>query len=217
MSAGQRYGQPPSGLVGASSPSHTTRVRFKAHIQMKGMIDSINSPSHPTMSSAAYQTYQGRLSRHRAVAQFRSAKFLDSDIVLIVKAGGLDSPRCFAERDPRGSGSLALQLTLLPKFDLPPMPSQEFIFLVDRSGSMGGSRIETAKRTMAILLRFLPGQGTTTLNIFSFGSHCDSLWATSMPYSNATLAQAVGIWQILCTFSADSRFVTDPSCDGYGC
>lgn len=192
MRVGERYGVLPAGMVGAAPPSSATRVRVTAHIQMRGIIESVTSPSHPTMSVAAYETHLGRPSRHRTVAKFRSSDFLRSDFVLVVKAAGLDLPRCFAERDPRGSGSLAMQLTLMPKFDLPPIGSQEFIFLVDRSGSMAKDRIQTAKKTLSMLLRFLPGRGAATMfNIFSFGNHCDALWNSSSPYSNVTLAQAV--------------------------
>lgn len=190
MCVGERYGEVPEGMDGASGPSAHTRVRFNANIQMKGVIASVTSPSHPGVHVAAYQTHVGRPSRHRATVRFRSPYFLHSDFVLVVKAAGLDRPRCFAEHDPRGSGSLAMQLTLMPKFDLPPVQSQEYIFLVDRSGSMRNSRIETAKRTLSMLLRALPFDGTT-LNIFSFGSRCDSLWTSSMAYSDAVLAQAV--------------------------
>ena len=195
MCVGDRYGTPPAELHGASSPSSKTRVRFTAHIQMRGVIESATSPSHPEIYVAPYQTHLGRPSRHRAIAKLRSPDYLYTDIILHIKVAGLDVPRCFAERDPRGSRSLALQLTLVPKLDLPPVPNQEFIFLVDRSGSMGGSRIETAKKTLALLLRFLPGsRAATTFNIFSFGSHCDSLWQVSEPYSDVTMKQAVSTY-----------------------
>jgi uncharacterized protein with von Willebrand factor type A (vWA) domain len=108
--------------------------------------------------------------------------------VLIIQADGLDAPRCFAERDSRGQ-TVAMQLTMVPKFKLPPIPEQEFIFVVDRSGSMGGERIDTAKRTLKVLLRMLPG--VARFNIVSFGSHVDSLWLNSQSYTQDTLDQAV--------------------------
>ena len=69
-------------------------------------------------------------------------------------------------------------------------PVQEYIFLVDRNGSMGGARIETAKRALVMLLRALPHQGTS-FNLFSFGTTCSPLWAESMPYNAETLETAV--------------------------
>lgn len=83
-----------------------------------------------------------------------------------------------------------MQLTMVPKFKLPPVASQEYIFLVDRSGSMEGDRIRTARRCLTLLLRSLPARGTL-FNIFSFGNICDSLWGRSMEYNEQTLAEAV--------------------------
>ena len=190
MCVGLRYGEPPEGMIGTASASVHTRVRFDAHIQMKGEIHSVSSPSHPEVHAAAYQTHLGRPSRHRFIVRLRSPDFLQSDFALVIKAADLDRPRCFVERDPRGSGSVAMQLTLIPKFDLPRVPSQEFIFVVDRSWSMSGDRVETAKRTLTMLLRTLPSEGTS-FNIFSFGRLCDSLWPTSRVYINNALATAV--------------------------
>ena len=191
MWLGQRYGQVPDSLVGASVPSKHTRLRFNIYVQTKGVIGTISSPSHPNIRTQAYQTHHGRPSRHRSIVKFRSDEFLHKDFVLIIQASGLDRPRCFVEIDPRGSGSVAMQLTLIPKFDLPPPPSQEFIFLVDRSGSMSGDRIATAKHALITLLRALPASGTT-YNIFSFGSKCDSLWKDiSRSYTDASITEAV--------------------------
>jgi hypothetical protein len=39
-----------------------------------------------------------------------------------------------------------MQFTIVPNFQLPPVKGQEYIFLIDRSSSMSGARIETAKR-----------------------------------------------------------------------
>ena len=112
--------------------------------------------------------------------------------MLTVHSEGLDSPRCFAEIDGRGDGTVAMQLTLVPTFKMPRIPSQEYIFVVDRSGSMGGARIQTAKRTLEMLLRLLPNKNTS-FNIFSFGSLVDSIWEASLDYNQTTLMSAVGI------------------------
>jgi Mg-chelatase subunit ChlD len=79
-------------------------------------------------------------------AHYVSQDFLKQDFVLSITAEGLDAPRCFAQR--AANGATAIQLSIVPNFNLPSISRQEYIFLVDRSGSMGGSRIKTAKRTL---------------------------------------------------------------------
>ena len=54
---------------------------------------------------------------------------------------------------------------------------------------MGGGRINSVKAALQILLRSLPSRNTT-FNIVSFGSHHDSLWPTSQPYSAEAMETA---------------------------
>jgi hypothetical protein len=129
-------------------------------------------------------------------AVWESSEFLNSDFVITIHAEGLDKPRCFAEvLDAKGDGdgegsTIAMQLTLVPKFQAPKVPSQEYIFVIDRSGSMANHPIETAKRTLTMLLRLLPGT-QTTFNIFSFGNEVKGLWLSSRALDRTSLAEAV--------------------------
>ncbi|EKM51518.1 uncharacterized protein PHACADRAFT_186981 [Phanerochaete carnosa HHB-10118-sp] len=173
---GMRYGTLPEGMKGALQlPQH--RIRISADVRMTSNVRNVTSPTHPTLvvsdNSAASRN-----------ARYVSPDFLKEDFVLSITADGLDAPRCFAQRAK--NGSTAMQLTVVPKLDMPRIPTQEYIFLVDRSGSMTGDRIETAKRALLMLLRALPTQGTH-LNIFSFGTTHSSLWPRSVPYDQSSL------------------------------
>ncbi len=213
LCVGQRYGDLPAGMIGAAQAGAGQRIRIKidAKIQTKGLVRSVSSPSHPTLTVAHYQTHHGRPSRHRMTARFRSRTFLEQDFVLLIEAIGLDAPRCFMEFDNRttGSESVAMQLVLMPKFNLPPIRQQEYIFLVDRSGSMDGARIESAKRTLIMLLRGLPTQGIV-FNIFSFGDETDGFWKTNKTYSQVSLAQAVSVSSITVLFCSLTRIADSP-------
>lgn len=195
MSVGERYGTPPPELELARSHSAHTRIRLTAEIQTSGRIQRITSPSHQAdISEVVYLTHHGRPSHRRSTIKFKSYSFLERDFILIIQAEALDTPRCFAEikhdLDGRGSATIAMQLTMVPKFDLPPIREQEYFFVVDRSGSMDGDRISTARRTLAILLRMLPSQ-RTMFNIFSFGNRVDPLWPRSRRYDQSSLDVAV--------------------------
>ncbi|KII87048.1 hypothetical protein PLICRDRAFT_113205 [Plicaturopsis crispa FD-325 SS-3] len=191
MSVGARYGTLPSTLTNAGTPDSRTRLRITVEVQTHGPIHRIASPSHPSLTLVPYTTSAGRPSHRRQTARLKSREFLGREFVLSVHAAGLDAPRCFAERGKTREGheTVALQLTLVPKLTLPPVPAQEYIFLVDRSGSMSGGRIAIAKRTLGMLLRMLPSSNTM-FNIWSFGTNYASLWTASQGYNAATMANA---------------------------
>lgn len=195
MYIAERYGTPPAAMQNTSAADSRTRVHITVDIQTSDVIHNINSPTH----TIALRRYKGRFhgkSQRRMSAVWKSSEFLASDFVITIYAEGLDKPRCFAEvldarRDGDGEGStIAMQLTLVPKFQAPKIPSQEYIFIIDRSGSMSGPSIETAKRTLVMLLRLLPSM-QTTFNIFSFGSKVTSLWRNGHGLDQTSLVEAV--------------------------
>ena len=181
VSVGERYGQPPEGMQSASA-QNPRRVDINVDVRMKDTIRSITSPSH----TITHTSNEGTAAIQSV--NFVSNEFLQHDFALMIKADGLDAPRCFAETHP--TGTTALQLTMVPKFNFSPIPVQEYIFILDRSGSMMGTRIETAKNTLIMLLRSLPARGTS-FNVFKFDNECSSLWGESVEYSEESLKTAV--------------------------
>ncbi|KAF9220068.1 VIT-domain-containing protein [Gyrodon lividus] len=194
MSIAERYGTPPPAMVNASAANSHTRVNITVDIQTSDVIRDIRSPTH-AISLLRYKTRTGRRSQRRMSVVWESPEFLSGDFVITVQADGLDKPRCFAEvLTQRSDGdrerrTIAMQLTLVPAFQAPKIPSQEYVFVIDRSGSMQGESVTTAKRTLAMLLRLLPNS-QTTFNIFSFGSHFTSFRPRSIPLDQTSLNEA---------------------------
>lgn len=159
---------------------------------MKGPIESITSPSHPhlitTFASSPLEQLPAYEFEPKCTTSYRSPDFLSTDFILFITCPTLSQPLCVAERHP--SGSVAFRLSVVPQLKLPPIARQEYIFMLDRSASMYGTRIETAKKTLVLLLHALPSSGTM-FNIFSFGSWHSSLWSESREYTQDSLDEAV--------------------------
>ena len=64
----------------------------------------------------------------------------------------------------------------------------EFIFVVDRSGSMRGAYIKSASDTLMLFLKSIP-EGCY-FNIVSFGSRYESFFPSSQPYYQETMEKA---------------------------
>ncbi|XP_039355489.1 von Willebrand factor A domain-containing protein 5A-like [Mauremys reevesii] len=98
-------------------------------------------------------------------------------------------------------GDPAVMVTLLPSLPeaVPGQsPSGEFIFLLDRSGSMqcpmdgrdrSPQRIDSAKETLVLLLKSLPLG--CYFNIYGFGSRFESFYPQSMAYTQQTMAESL--------------------------
>lgn len=66
-----------------------------------------------------------------------------------------------------------------------------FVFIIDRSGSMGfgSNRIDTAKEALSLFIRSLPKD--SKFSVISFGSHFDSLMPQVMSFDDESKNRAV--------------------------
>ncbi|KAF7373273.1 hypothetical protein MSAN_00536300 [Mycena sanguinolenta] len=199
---GARYGRAPQstptpfpfiGRLFVSSSSPTPFLTLAMSVEAIAPIAKIGCPSHsvstelgpdpklPNFKELPFSNY--------ARVSLSSDSPLDKDFVLTIKSAGLDTPRCVAELHPTHD-TVAMGLTLVPRFKLPEVSRQEFIFVVDRSGSMSGKRIEAAKKALVVMLRALPHEDSL-FQIMSFGSRSTCLWGDgSRPYNQETLEEA---------------------------
>lgn len=191
-----RYGAAPSSTPGLA---HAPEQPFSMDIvvQQGTPIKSISCPSgHPMEIELGkpdrFDVDPSTMDSQLATVTINdSSGSLDKDILLIVTATNLDYPRCFVEAHPSPSeDSVAMGLTFVPRFTLPDVPGgMEYIFLVDRSGSMEGQSMKLVREALVVLLRGLPTKATK-LNIFSFGSSTTKFWKSSQEYSQANLEAA---------------------------
>lgn len=65
----------------------------------------------------------------------------------------------------------------------------EYVFLLDRSGSMGGSRMTKAIEALVLFLQSLPEN--TYFNVVSFGSNSSLLFNSSAKYCKENLNHAI--------------------------
>ncbi|KAJ7131734.1 von Willebrand factor type A domain-containing protein, partial [Mycena crocata] len=195
---GSRYGSPPTTSISNlfsffAKTSKTPFLHLAMSIESLAPIAKIGCPSHaistelgpdpklPNFKDLPFSNY--------ARVSLSSESALDKDFVLTIKSAGLDAPRCVAEQHP-SHDTIALALTLVPRFKLPDLTRQEFVFLVDRSGSMEGARIAAARKALVVMLRSLPHKDSL-FQIRSFGNDCTALWEQgSKPYNQESLEQA---------------------------
>ncbi|KAG2134682.1 hypothetical protein BD769DRAFT_1443119 [Suillus cothurnatus] len=201
MAIAKRYGETSAALFDANE---RTRAQITVDVQTSGVIQDIRSPSH-RISLLRYRTRAGTQSERRMTAKWSSTTFLDQDFVLTVHALGLNEPRCFAEVHPQHANTIAMQLSFIPKFKMPRVASQEYIFIVDRSSCMSGASMEITKRTLEILLHLLP-DSDTTFNIFNFASDVDGIWKTSVSFNNRNMQYAISDIQAIQASNSGTAF-----------
>ncbi|KAJ3414025.1 hypothetical protein HDV05_007150 [Chytridiales sp. JEL 0842] len=210
----ERYGPAPtftksdskmalSTLAKSSAPSSEVgEPSVQISITMPSNIRSVSSPSHagvsvqtgthltPTLQRLHPELATNTFNPHHAALKLDNdddnGQYLDKEMVVVVKADGLDKPRCLVEKHPT-DGTHALSLTLVPKFALNEIRT-EIIILIDRSGSMQGSKITQASRALQTLLRSLPA--SSYFNIIGFGSTYQTLFPKSVEYNASTLSKA---------------------------
>ncbi|XP_068729632.1 von Willebrand factor A domain-containing protein 5A-like [Montipora capricornis] len=92
--------------------------------------------------------------------------------------------------------SPVVMLNLYPEFKNPESSEiGEFVFVIDRSGSMDGSRIKSARDTLLLFLKSLPDG--CYFNVVGFGSSFTTLFKKSQLYDDENLKKATDLAQSL--------------------
>ncbi|XP_061916049.1 von Willebrand factor A domain-containing protein 5A-like isoform X2 [Entelurus aequoreus] len=135
----------------------------------------------------------------QAVVKLAAGHKFDRDVELLIYYQDAHQPAAVVEAGQVSAkpgtlmGDAVVMLSVYPEFPQAVMSSLassgEFVFLLDRSGSMSGTRISSARDTLLLLLKSLP-MGCY-FNIYSFGSSFEHIFPTSVEYSEKTMEEAL--------------------------
>ncbi|KAM3501323.1 hypothetical protein MY11210_009388 [Beauveria gryllotalpidicola] len=140
----------------------------------------------------------------KSYVEFTSSTFLKHHFVLSWTVPRIDQGRCIVEQLsptlPGQSPTLALALTLVSNLSLN-VDEHEYIFLVDYSGSMAGSRIKMANNVVENMLSQLPSHTGSTFNIYNFNTSAWSILAggKSVVYDQKNASAAVSSFRVSAT------------------
>ena len=172
-----------SQLTGSSPSTDLNDLKLKIDLKMTSNIKQLSSPSHPIAFEFGDEPTQA------TVTLSSDAKIPATDFVLLTKLAKPHQPVGRIQKDAKGN--VGIMAALYPEFKLGDDEEiyTEMIFLIDRSGSMAGSRIEQVKETLLIFLRSL-SEGTM-FNIVGFGSRSEFLFKSgSVEYNDSNLETA---------------------------
>lgn len=193
-----RYGQLPDHTVTALTSGSIVKTSIKVDIIMEqgSAIRNIRSPSHPIEMSLGRVSYmpESIFEPCYASVKLQNNIVIEEDFVLTVNCDNQDKPVAFLETHPTFPNQQALMVSLVPKFNPPPDPS-EIVFIIDRSYSMH-DKIETLKSALMVFLKSLPLG--VPFNIVSFGSQCSALWPRSKMSDKESLSDALQFTMAIC-------------------
>eukprot|EP01113_Clastostelium_recurvatum_P011179 TRINITY_DN1563_c2_g1_i5.p1 TRINITY_DN1563_c2_g1~~TRINITY_DN1563_c2_g1_i5.p1 ORF type:complete len:1057 (+),score=336.60 TRINITY_DN1563_c2_g1_i5:93-3173(+) len=181
------------------------RVEYGLHVDVNldesSSIADIVSPSHPIKKEEAKEDAPASSSSHKSGGDLNNKSLvrlqtdpqypLTENFLLDIK---LDNPHTSSlkiQHDEK-TKSQVVMISLFPNQDVGEYDTiyTEMIFLIDRSGSMSGSKINKVREAMQLFLRSIP-EGTL-FNIVGFGSGHKFLFEKgSMEYNEKSLDAAV--------------------------
>ena len=172
------HGSTTINLTHEHSVKYTFDARVKADMHCK--IKKVNCTTHGC--DIKYPSHN----QFEALVLKKAQKIVDKGFALEIHLSEPHKPRIWSEKRP--DDSVALMLVAYPNIKYKELAT-EIIFLVDRSGSMGGSSIIEARTALKTCLKLLPN--TVLFNIVGFGSSYNYLFKESQQAKGDSLKKAV--------------------------
>ncbi|XP_052814966.1 von Willebrand factor A domain-containing protein 5A-like isoform X2 [Mya arenaria] len=179
-------------------PPSSVPYNFKMTVTIEGY-HGIKAVSSDKISLDVKLESGGKLARFEIGEEFK----FDHDLCLLVEYAEPFAPQVILENgDPEKEGLLKedmLMVSFHPELkEVAMATSGEYVFIIDRSGSMDGSNMKNAKEALLLFLKSLPVG--CYFNVVSFGSMYDCLFNESKHYSERTLNEAL---MVLANMDAD--------------
>ncbi|KNC78036.1 hypothetical protein SARC_09520 [Sphaeroforma arctica JP610] len=173
---GARY-TPPGTVPVAINDAAVAPITLKLDWNMPFAIASFISPTHASMVWT-------HIDSTHVCATVKS--ITQGDIVVLCRPEKPHEARACLEKSE--DGSRVLMVTFVPRLELEEQKC-EFVFVIDRSGSMSGPQFDDARAALELFLRSLPED--CYINVVGFGSRYDVLFENkSKRYSDTSLKQA---------------------------
>ena len=157
--------------------------QFKMTIEGASRVAEVSSPTHQLKTEHVADSVNASIAEEDPIR---------GDVTILIGYKDPHEPMAIVEAPIEGGKtkemkSNAVMLNFFPKFSSVEAAC-EFVFVVDRSGSMGGSYIKSAAETLVLFLKSIP-EGCY-FNIISFGSRYASFFPSSMPYNQETMEKS---------------------------
>ncbi|CAI9733740.1 Hypothetical predicted protein [Octopus vulgaris] len=181
-----RYGLKPADENYQNAPK-PKKFSFNASVNWNSQIKDIKS-EHPV--KVDYQDNKC----HATVRMAKEFSF-EKDLLLQVYYEDVEKPQVILEKgDENSKGMFSKDIMMINVFPELPQVKQsaanDYIFVIDRSGSMSGEKIEAAKDTLLLFLKGLPLG--CSFNVISFNNDFEFLFKEgSREYSEDSLNEAL--------------------------
>lgn len=154
-------------------------LRLTVELDASADVREVSCPSHPARISLD--------GRHARIELAGDDVQLDRDFVAEVRLADPHEPSALVAREE--DGTKIAQLHFFPDLSGLKRAPSDFVFLIDRSGSMNGSSIEQAKKALLLCLRSMD-EGDR-FEIIGFGSQHETMFGRAVEYTEKTLSDAV--------------------------
>ncbi|XP_022810501.1 von Willebrand factor A domain-containing protein 5A-like isoform X2 [Stylophora pistillata] len=164
-------------------------------------VKAISSISEISSSSNSLQVEINESDVTEANVTLAEAHKFDRDVEVHILTSEPFKPQAIVERGVKREGtedeegfmaSPVVMLNFFPEFKTSELSEKgEFVFVVDRSGSMSGSKENSARETLLLFLKSLPDG--CYFNVVGFGSSYKTLFSKSLLYNDENLKKATDL------------------------